>query len=71
MTVIPIKKTSRRGWYRAVFHDLPDFTLIVPIAFTGHFTFGQLCSWPSTGKWKQLTYVPAPRPDDRVTRVWL
>lgn len=63
MAVIPIIRTHpRRGWYRARFHDLPDFTLLVPICFTGHFTFGQLASWPDSGKWQQLTYVPAPRP---------
>ena len=63
MTTIPITRNTspRRGWYRAQFHDLPDFTLLVPIRFAGHFTFGQLATWPSNGKWKQFVYVPAPR----------
>ncbi len=73
MTSIPIiRNTSpRKGWYRAVFHDLPDFTLLVPIRFTGHLTFADLCAWPSTGKWKQLVYVPAPRRPEPVQRVML
>jgi hypothetical protein len=63
VSVIPIRRdlATRKGWYRAVFHDLPGFTLLVPIAFTGHLTFADLCTWPASGAWKQLTYVPAPQ----------
>lgn len=62
MSAIPIRyERKRRGWYRAVFKDTPDFRLLVPIQWTGHLTFRDLCDWPSSCDWKQLTYVPAPR----------
>ena len=69
VTAIPIRRdlAIRRGHYRARFHGLPDFTLLVPIQFTGHFTFGQLAAWPENGKWKELVYIPAPRRPEQIT----
>jgi hypothetical protein len=73
VTVIPIRRTHlvRKGHYRAKFASLPNLTLLVPIQWCGHFTFAQLCAWPEDGKWKELTYVPAPRRPTPVGRVML
>ena len=62
MTAIPIRRdlATRRGYYRAVFTG-SDFRLLVPIRFTGHLTFADLCTWPTSCNWKQLVYVPERR----------
>ncbi len=73
MTAIPIRRNLaiRRGYYRAVFRGMDDFRLLVPIRWTGHLTFADLCNWPSSCDWKQLTYVPAPRRPEPIGRVML
>ena len=61
MTTIQIHRpTIRKGHYRARFASAPNLTLLVPIQWCGHFTFAQLAAWPEDGKWKELSYVPAP-----------
>ena len=69
VTAIPIRRdlASRKGWYRASFKDLPDFNLLVPIQWSGHLTFADLCAWPSSCDWKGLTYIPAPRRPEQIT----
>jgi hypothetical protein len=73
VTAIPIRRdlATRKGYYRAVFRDTDDFRLLVPIRFSGHLTFADLCAWPSSCDWKQLVYVPEKRRSDTVGRVML